>query len=146
MAPVDLHWPILNFFKSGYYREDSTRRRTYLNHLDSLWLWIWDYFRKHQIKMLTKSFLRFSIFILILVHIHNSKWHILCQKVWIWARIRIRIKNLRPLLACNYPPITSQKWSQILNQRLPWWWTSIPWSISYWRPPTIHNSTSTRAS
>ena len=50
-----------------------------------------------------------------------------------WTRIRIRIQNLRPLLDCNYPPITSQKWSHNLNQRLSWWWTSMPWSISYWQ-------------
>ena len=66
-------------------------------------------------------------FILILIHIHISKWHILSQKVWIWTRIWTRIENLRPLLAYNYPPIISQKWSQILNQRLSSWWTSIPW-------------------
>jgi len=45
--------------------------------------------------------------------------------VWIWTRMRIKIVNLGPLLACNYPPTTSQQWYQILNQKLPSWWTSI---------------------
>ena len=47
-------------------------------------------------------------------------------KTWIWTRIRIRIKIMRPLLACNYPPIISQKLSQNFNWRLSTWWTRTP--------------------
>ena len=67
----------------------------------------------------------------------HPKWHILSQKGWIWTRIRLRIKNLRPLLACNYPLLQAKSGLRMLirgclDGELAY---HGQW-MSYWHPPT----------
>ena len=105
-------------------------RSAFAHHLDSLWLRIWAScgINQHQ-----------ATWIFFFFHTCSSSysyWHFKLQlkflKTWIWTRIRIRIEILRPLLACNYPPIISQKWSQNFNRRLSTWWTRTPSRQPYW--------------